>query len=61
MILPVAISEQSGWKYLCDSLNLKSRKMAERLGFELEAVPRSDDLSNDRSEYRDTCLYAAVF
>lgn len=45
----------------CDSLNLKSRKMAERLGFELEAVLRSDDLSNDRSEYRDTCLYAAVF
>ncbi|EFV73771.1 hypothetical protein HMPREF1012_00434 [Bacillus sp. BT1B_CT2] len=45
----------------CDSMNTKSRKMAERLGFELEAVLQSDDLSNDLSEYRDTCIYSRIF
>ncbi|MEC1588178.1 GNAT family N-acetyltransferase [Bacillus sonorensis] len=45
----------------CDSTNVKSRNMAERLGFQLEAVLRSDHLSSDQTEYRDTCLYAALF
>lgn len=45
----------------CDSMNTKSRKMAERLGFQLEAVLQSNDLSNDLSEHRDTCMYSRIF
>ncbi|MDA1474982.1 GNAT family N-acetyltransferase [Bacillus changyiensis] len=46
---------------LCDGKNQKSRKLAERLGFQLEAVLQQHDLANDQSEYRDTCMYSKLF
>ncbi len=43
----------------CDSRNLPSHKVAERAGFRLEAVLRSDDRANDGS-LRDTVIYALL-
>jgi len=43
----------------CDALNLKSRAVAERCGFELEGVLRQDSLGVDGTP-RDTCVYARL-
>jgi RimJ/RimL family protein N-acetyltransferase len=42
-----------------DALNARSRAVAERCGFELEGVLRSDAL-NPSGEPRDTCVYARI-
>ena len=44
----------------CESTNLKSRSIPEKLGFELEGTLRNDDLSADGSKLTDTCIYAKV-
>lgn len=44
----------------CDSLNLKSRAVAERLGFTLEGILKKEKLSVE-GELRDTCVYAKIF
>jgi ribosomal-protein-serine acetyltransferase len=43
----------------CDSLNQKSRRVAERLRFDLEAVLRAHERRKDGT-LRDTCIYALV-
>lgn len=43
----------------CDARNVKSRAVAERCGFELEGVLRSDALGVD-GQPRDTCVYGQV-
>lgn len=42
-----------------DALNLKSRAVAERCGYELEGILRQDSLGVDGTP-RDTCVYARV-
>jgi ribosomal-protein-serine acetyltransferase len=44
----------------CDSRNVKSRAIPERLGFTLEGVLKNDDISVDGNGLRDTCVYAKV-
>lgn len=44
----------------CESTNLKSRSIPEKLGFELEGVLRNDDLSADGSKLTDTCYYSII-
>ncbi|PLR76385.1 GNAT family N-acetyltransferase [Bacillus sp. V3-13] len=44
----------------CDSLNIDSRKIPERLGFTLEAILEKDELSTDGKQLRDTCIYAKL-
>lgn len=42
----------------CDSKNTKSRRIPEKLGFELEGILKNDDFSADGKWLRDTCIYA---
>ena len=42
----------------CDTLNVKSKAIPERLGFTLEGTLRNDDLSADGSRLRDTHIFA---
>ncbi|MGN7410109.1 GNAT family N-acetyltransferase [Sporosarcina sp. SAFN-010] len=44
----------------CDELNKKSRAVAERAGFELEAVLKNDDRSADGTQLRNTVVYAKI-
>lgn len=44
----------------CDPDNVRSRAVAERLGFELEGILRKDSLSRHDGKIRDTCVYAKV-
>ncbi|MDQ0228857.1 GNAT family N-acetyltransferase [Metabacillus malikii] len=44
----------------CESTNIKSRSIAEKLGFVFEGTLRNDDLSADGSRLTDTCLYSIV-
>ena len=43
----------------CDSRNQRSRRVAERVGYRLEAILRCDDRANDDS-IRDTVIYTLV-
>lgn len=42
----------------CDPKNVRSRSIPERLGFTLEGIIKNDELSADRTEIRDTCIFA---
>lgn len=44
----------------CDALNIKSRAIAERLGFTLEGILKCDSVSVE-GDIRDTCIYARTF
>ncbi|MCL6574321.1 MAG: GNAT family N-acetyltransferase [Bacillus sp. (in: Bacteria)] len=44
----------------CDFKNTKSRAIPEKLGYTLEGILKNDDISADRKEIRDTCIYAKV-
>lgn len=44
----------------CDPENVRSRAVAERLGFELEGIMRKESLSKIDSRLRDTCIYAKI-
>ncbi|WP_026691921.1 GNAT family N-acetyltransferase [Peribacillus kribbensis] len=44
----------------CESTNLKSRSIPEKLGFELEGILRNEDLSADGSRLTDTCVYSII-
>ncbi|WP_409273876.1 GNAT family N-acetyltransferase [Neobacillus sp. SCS-31] len=61
-IVDFAISQLSAKRIeiRCDSRNVKSRAIPERLGFKLEGILRNDVLSVD-GELRDTCVFAKIF
>jgi RimJ/RimL family protein N-acetyltransferase len=44
----------------CDSLNIKSRAIPERIGFNMEGILRNEDISVDGNGLRDTCIYAKI-
>lgn len=44
----------------CESENIRSRAVAERLDFELEGILRQESLSADRTTLTDTCIYAKI-
>ncbi|MEN2768951.1 GNAT family N-acetyltransferase [Ornithinibacillus xuwenensis] len=44
----------------CDAKNVKSRAVAERIGFELEGILKKDSVDVYGKELRDTCVYAKV-
>ncbi|EIT86205.1 N-acetyltransferase GCN5 [Fictibacillus macauensis ZFHKF-1] len=44
----------------CETENIKSRAIAEALGFELEGILRNDDWSADGLRLTDTCIYAVI-
>lgn len=44
----------------CESTNLSSRSIAEKLGFKLEGTLRNDDLSADGSKLTDICIYSII-
>ncbi|MEZ2715084.1 GNAT family N-acetyltransferase [Niallia circulans] len=44
----------------CESTNVKSRSIPEKLGFELEGILRNDDLSADGSKLTDICIYSII-
>ncbi len=43
----------------CDPKNIRSRRIPERLGFELEGILRNDQLSPS-GELRDTMIFAKI-
>ena len=44
----------------CESTNLKSRTIPEKLGFKLEGILRNDGLSADGRRLTDTCFYSVI-
>ncbi len=42
----------------CDSKNIKSRAIPERLGFTLEGILKNNSIAVDGEELRDTCIFA---
>lgn len=44
----------------CDEENVKSRSVAERVGFEFEGTLKCDSLSADGKQLRNTCIYGKV-
>ena len=44
----------------CESTNIKSRSIPEKLGYELEGTLKNDDLSADGNKLTDTCIYAIL-
>jgi RimJ/RimL family protein N-acetyltransferase len=42
----------------CDSKNIKSRVIPEKLGYTLDGVLKNDGMSADGKEIRDTCIYS---
>jgi ribosomal-protein-serine acetyltransferase len=44
----------------CDTLNLKSRAIPERLCYTLEGTLRNEDISADGTRLKDTFIYAKV-
>lgn len=42
----------------CDSKNIRSRAIPEKLNFALEGILKNDGLSGDGKELRDTCVFA---
>lgn len=42
----------------CESTNIKSRSIPEKLGFKLEGILRNEDVSVDGKHPTDTCVYA---
>ncbi|WP_416042990.1 GNAT family N-acetyltransferase [Bacillus halotolerans] len=44
----------------CESTNLKSRAIPEKLGFVFEGTLRNDDLSADGCKLTDTCFYSKI-
>ncbi|MEW6980835.1 MULTISPECIES: GNAT family N-acetyltransferase [Bacillus] len=44
----------------CESTNVKSRAIPEKLGFVFEGTLRNDDLSADGSKLTDTCFYSII-
>jgi len=44
----------------CDTKNIKSRAIPEKLGFTLEGILKNDDRSPDTNQLRDTCVYAKI-
>lgn len=45
---------------MCESTNLKSRAIPEKLGFVLEGTLRNDDLSADGNKLTDICVYSII-
>lgn len=45
----------------CDSLNIKSRAIPEKLCFKLEGILKNNSLSVESKEPRDTCVFAKTF
>jgi RimJ/RimL family protein N-acetyltransferase len=44
----------------CDTKNIKSKLIPERLQFELEGIIKNEDVSVDGSELRDTYIFAKI-
>lgn len=44
----------------CDTLNVKSKAIPERLGYSLEGTLKNEDISADRSRLRDTFVFAKI-
>lgn len=44
----------------CDEENVKSRSVAERVGFILEGILKQDSLSPEGNVLRNTCIYAKI-
>lgn len=57
-----AIQELNGRRIeiRCESSNTKSRKIPEKLGFELEGILRNEEFSADGKNLTDTCIYAKI-